>query len=181
MKTCKHACSYLKTQTQCALLLLLSAFALGGHLDLPARCSEYSDLLKFIDKDLSTWTDAGGISKELNRWSLNNNSYGAPRPAKGVAFGVYEGQVYVLSRKSPRSLRNWGHHVMLWSVYLRTIQDVVSTLGKQYVPNLEAVIETTDRPIRLKGEGTEFPVLRFCKTPAHSDIMVSEKQGMQFS
>lgn len=135
------------------------------------RCSSYADLYRTIDADLSVWTGNGGnMSEKLLRSTVLH--FTVAKLQKGIGFAIYDGALYIISTSPTLEIKRFGHHVMVWVVYLRVLQDLVQRYGKA-LPNVEMVMQSTDRPIMLRQEKRRnFPVLRFCKTPAHTDILV---------
>lgn len=158
-----------------ALLLLLSIFSTAAETRIdPEQCGNYRALFDNIDRDLQPWNETG-ITRKLLQITIRDHASlkRSPHSQKGFAVGFVNG-VAVLLREP--ELRWVGHHVAIWIVYMQALLQLQRQLGS-LIPNVEFVISTVDRPLRLLSNSTATPnqpVLRFCKTDSHPDILIPD-------
>ncbi|EFJ49904.1 hypothetical protein VOLCADRAFT_89378 [Volvox carteri f. nagariensis] len=149
---------------------LLLTTAIAGRL--PDVCDNYEPLYASIHRDLDIYKRNAGISPNLIYRTMVLHSAGYRE--KGLAVAVYRGKVYIISNTRSISLKRFGHHVALWVAYIKVLLDLEEKYGS-YLPDVEFVWHTIDRPIRLVNTtpgGENFPVFRFCKSVVHPDILV---------
>uniref|UniRef100_A0A7S0WR46 Glycosyl transferase CAP10 domain-containing protein n=1 Tax=Chlamydomonas leiostraca TaxID=1034604 RepID=A0A7S0WR46_9CHLO len=132
-------------------------------------CDTLSPLYENIQADLAPWKESG-ISMELQHATFAHHT-ARKMGQKGIAVGFKGGVAYVTDE--PKFTLALGHHVGLFIVYLKVMALQERLFGK-HMPDVEFVISTVDRPLSLAlEEGKQYePVMRFCKTDAHSDILI---------
>ncbi|KAG2441465.1 hypothetical protein HXX76_003087 [Chlamydomonas incerta] len=139
----------------------------------PKYCDKYEALYKSIDRDLELYRSNGGITPELMARTLSLHTAG--NREKGLGVAIYNGRVYVIDNGRRMKLKTFGHHVTLWTAYLKVVTDLAARFGP-HLPNVEFVWHTIDRPVRLTnasaGAADNYPVFRFGKSAAHPDILI---------
>ncbi|PNW71171.1 hypothetical protein CHLRE_16g694750v5 [Chlamydomonas reinhardtii] len=139
----------------------------------PEFCDQYEAVYKSIDQDLELYRNNGGITPELMARTMSLHTAG--NREKGLAVGFYNGRVYVIDTVRRMKLKPFGHHVTLWTAYLKVMLDLQQRFGA-HLPNAEFVWHTIDRPVRLTnasaGARDNYPVFRFGKSAAHPDILI---------
>lgn len=113
---------------------------------LPGHCRQYAPLYASIDRDLALYRAMGGISQALVYHTMRQGTVAYRE--KGLAIGIYNGRVYVISKRAPADIKRFGHHILLWVSYLKVLLDLEDKYGSA-LPNVEFVLMTNDRPTRL--------------------------------
>eukprot|EP00955_Chlamydomonas_euryale_P082402 363718-Chlamydomonas_euryale.AAC.1 len=146
-----------------------------------AACSapELQPLYSRIDEDLRHWRgpglgEGGGITAAM--MDLAFSSLADPRrrgKAIGVAFRA--GEPYVVTPVD--ALSNVAHHAALLTAHVQLLYALHERFGTA-IPDVEFVVGTADMPAvrldRVANGSLPLPVLRFCKSEVHADILVPD-------
>mmetsp|Transcript_11697 Transcript_11697/g.25086 ORF Transcript_11697/g.25086 Transcript_11697/m.25086 type:complete len:439 (-) Transcript_11697:325-1641(-) len=131
------------------------------------------NLYKTIDDDLQHWVQKG-ISQELMDHALRQLTCSRlGQKAVGILFD--DGVPYILSNTSRMAIL--GHHAGLFTAHFKYFEALGRRFGSS-IPNVEFIIGTADEPsVKLHtiehGQAVP-PLLRFCKSKYHGDILVPD-------
>ncbi|GAX81868.1 hypothetical protein CEUSTIGMA_g9296.t1, partial [Chlamydomonas eustigma] len=160
-------------------LYISQSFIIGFHETVALSNSKkdclkksHEDLYNQIDDDLRPWQS--GISTSLMDRTLQDHT-ATTWGEKAIGILFKEGRPFILSNMS--QIHALGHHGGLITAHLKFFEALGGAYGDT-IPDVEFVFGTADTPsIRLdkirEGEDPP-PILRFCKSVGHADILVPD-------